>query len=163
VWNAPDLLAVAAGSNEVSVSLLAAQDEDHFTFTVPAGFQLSAINLLEYSSVSPSNISYLLMQEGTMLSAAPATFNQPGADPIAYTAFNANRVGDDLLPSMLPGSGIVSPLLAGDYAIWANETGPDSMFRLDLVLTSVPEPSASLLALGCLLAATQRRKRSSQP
>lgn len=143
------------GSNLLLASVVM-DDLDYLTFTVPAGAELVAINLLAYDSV-PGNRAFFAIQQGTIFTLDP---NIP--DPsvlLGYALFGETDLGGDLLPILGSGAGSIGFtgfLPAGDYTLWIQETSEDlASFTMDLV--TIPAPgTAALLAMG--MVAVRRRR-----
>lgn len=166
---APTSIGLDPGSNTITATSVSG-DREYFTVSVPAGFQLSALMVVSYTSVDP--VAFIGVQNGT-------TFTEPptGTDPanlLGYAHFGTGHVGTDILDDIGAGVGsqtFTPPLGAGNYTFWAQQTGTNaSTYTLDLQLTPVPVGAPALSAgatlllamgLGLLLAAMHRRKAAS--
>jgi len=132
-------------------------DQDHFTFNVPTGFELSSLSL---SSVNGTN-HFIGLTSGTASATAGSGF--------LFASLVGNpQQGDNFLSTLstggaFGGSGFTAPLGAGDYTIFFNETAAaqipvDYTFAINTTV-AVPEPSSTLL-LGLVgLAGITRRRR----
>lgn len=146
------------GSNEISGSLAGGSaDLDLFSFTIPAGFELSEINVTDFSG--GNNGSFLLLQPGSTLSSEP---NNSFPDPIGFSIFNATSVtsGANLLDAITVGPpfDFVPSLPSGEYAAWFNEIDFPSTYSVDFVVSAVPEPSSTFYFLIlCPLSLLRRR------
>jgi hypothetical protein len=158
----PSTLLAMPGVNGVAMSSTTG-DRDYFTFSVPAGHQLTSIFHVSY--VSNDNLSFIGLQIGS-------TFTEPpnGANPanlLGYYHFGVQSAGteiiDDLANSNLanpPAQGFTAPLGAGPYTFWVQQTGVAASYSLEFVLTPVPEaPTTALLGLGGLLTWVAARRR----
>jgi hypothetical protein len=163
---APTLLTMAAGGNAVRGTTGRAVaggpvDRDYFTFTVPAGHELSELTVLAGTSVLGDG-SFIGFMSGNTFTVPPTT--ETAAGLTGWTLFGENNIGDDLLGFMstpsFGSSGFAPPLPAGNYSFWIQETGVGvSTYALSLVVTAVPEPSTALFMLGGLALLAAGRKR----
>ena len=166
---APTVLPLTAGNNAVRGITGRAfaggpVDLDYFTVAVPAGYELSALNVLPDTLVLGDG-SFIGFMSGAVFTVPPTT--QTAAGLLGWTLFSESNIGDDLLGFMSTPSfgstGFSPPLPAGAYSFWLQETAVGvSTYGLSLVLTAVPEPSRALALSGGLLvlAAVVRRRRS---
>jgi hypothetical protein len=117
---APTPLTLMGGGNLISGTVGPGAEDDLFTFTIPAGFVLDSITLLDYSSAS--NSSFLGVDLGGTYDAASNTLAW------GYKNFGSGEVGTDLLPAIASSnSNFSGPLTAGTYTFWIDEgTGPES-------------------------------------
>ncbi len=121
--NNPQPLQFVVGENRVNGSTVS-PDLDYLTVNVPAGSELTAIELADFTSTDDQ--SFIAIQAGSV-------FTEPnnGADPsnlLGYVHFGADMVGDDILTAMSVGEGaqgFTPPLEAGDYSFWIQETGAE--------------------------------------
>jgi hypothetical protein len=151
---APTALSFASGANTVAGSI-GAGDADYFSFVVPAGMVLSAINMNPGTYVSGAQ-SFIAIQAG------PQVTYPVGGTPalLAFNHYDAAQLGSNilvgyLLPSSSPG------LTLGTYSVWLNETGGEAQYSFDFVLTlAVPEPAAGLLFAAGMAALTVQRRRA---
>lgn len=165
---APDALAFGAGTNTISGTFGidfsdpdSEQDIDYFTFTVDAGFQLTAISLLSYSG--DDGVAFIGIQNGSQFTEGP--LGADAANLLGYTLYGTGQqdagVGTNLLPLIGQGfgsQGFAGPLGPGDYSIWLNQTGALTTHALGFVIEPIPAPaSAALLGLGGAIAARRRR------
>ncbi len=112
-------------------------DVDYFTFNVPVNSELSELKLKNYEFEGTNNQSFIGIQAGT-------TFTEPasGTDVgnlLGGLVFGAGNLGTDILPAMgtLNGSqGFTTPLPAGDYTLWLNQTGPSACATFQFVFTT---------------------------
>lgn len=159
---APTALTVAAGHNLVIGTMGNAGngiDRDYFSFTIPAGYELSALWLLPATDVS-GGASFLALQSGPQV-----TTNPTGTGVEALYGFNhygADLVGQDILTTIVGPQ--KAPLPAGTWSVWMQETGGQVRYYLDFVITpAVPEPATGLslgvglLGLACRRSVLQRR------
>ncbi len=121
--NNPQPLQFVVGENRVNGSTVS-PDLDYLTVNVPAGSELTAIELADFTSTDDQ--SFIAIQAGSV-------FTEPnnGADPsnlLGYVHFGADMVGDDILAAISVGEGaqgFTPPLEAGDYSFWIQETGAE--------------------------------------
>jgi len=93
--NSPLSLQLADGSNVLNGTVVAG-DIDYVTVNVPAGSELSAINLVGYESAG-NDQSFIGIQQGTV-------FTEPPVDTVVgnllgFTLFGTALVGSDILPN----------------------------------------------------------------
>ena len=134
--NSPLSLQLADGSNVLNGTVVAS-DIDYVTVNVPAGSELSAINLVGYESAG-NDQSFIGIQQGTV-------FTEPPVDTVVgnllgFTLFGTALVGSDILPNIGSGDGaqgFSGALPAGDYTFWIQETGDaPATWSLDLVVSA---------------------------
>jgi hypothetical protein len=154
----PTNIALSAGSNTLVASIAAGGDLDYFHISLPAGGQLTKLNVINYNSSSFQ--SFLGMQAGSTFTAPPST-GDPSTQ-LGYIHINDFHEGTDILPAMgtaFGAQGFVPPLTGSDYTFWAQEAGGVAAdYSLEFVV-AVPEPgTVALLALGGLGLLSRRRK-----
>lgn len=159
---APTAIILGTGSNRLVGSLAGGEaDLDLFTLQVLAGSSITAINILGYTG--GGNGSFLGLQFGSELSQNPTPSDEFFA-PIGYAIITA---ADAAATRNVLGTITVGPpffgaatLPAGTYAGWLNETGAASTYDIEVVVTTVPEPSAlMLIAVAGAATAARRRRR----
>lgn len=163
---APTLVSLSAGSNTVWGTTGRAVsggpvDLDYFTITIPAGFLLSALNVLP-GTTALGDGSFIGLMAGNTFTIPPNTGNAVGM--LGWTLFSEVNVGDNLLIAMsapfVGSSGFTPPLPAGNYSFWVQETGVGvSTYGFALEVTAVPEPSTVLSMLGGLALLSVALKR----
>ena len=156
----PLALDLANGSNVVNGTVVGG-DIDYVTVNVPEGHVLSAIDLLSYESIENTQ-SFIGIQAGTI-------FTEPPVDTVVgnllgFTLFGVASEGSNILPAIGSGEGaqgFTTPLAAGDYTFWIQETGPNpANYSLDMVVS--PEQPAGGTPAGDLTV-TLTNTSSSQP
>ncbi len=109
------------------------RDVDFFTITVPEDFQLEQLFIENYNSADA--VAFIAIDTGVT---TDVDFNNPNAgDLLGGTTYGEASLGNDILPQMgnLGGAqGFTSPLIAGDYTIWLNQTGSISEVTINFVL-----------------------------
>ncbi|MEC5386749.1 FxDxF family PEP-CTERM protein [Uliginosibacterium sp. H3] len=144
----PTTLLVSSGSNRIVGSTGnsgSGVDRDYFSFTVPTGFVLDAIRLLDNTSVSGGS-SFIAIQAGPQL-----TVSTTGAgveNLLGFTHYGNDLIGTDLLPTMA--IKFAGALPSGVYSIWVQETGGPASYGLDLNISAVPEPAGCAMLLAGL-------------
>jgi len=161
---APTNVPMTVGNNLVSGTIGNAGqgvDRDYFTFTVPAGAVLSAIQLLPNTFVSGS-ASFIAMQAGPQLTVTPSGMGVENL--LGFALYGSDQIGTNILP-LFNAAGQLPP---GTYSVWLQETGGTVEYGLDFQLTStappdgdVPLPPWALGALGLLLLSARARKKRS--
>lgn len=134
-------------------------DRDYFSFTIPAGYELSALWLLPTTDVS-GGASFFAIQAGPRVTTSPT-----GAGVEALYGFNhygTDLVGQDILLTIVGPQ--KAPVPAGPWSVWIQETGGEVRYGFDFVITAtVPEPATALslglglLGLACRRSVLQRR------
>ena len=132
------------GDNEVSGQVGTPRNtSDFFRFSVPTGWQLTAIYLAEWTAEN-DNLGYLHLDNGpTTVIPSPQSIGE------SLGGAHVNRAlygpSDNLLSALAEapqgGAGFTAPLPAGDYVINVQQTGPEeSFYRLRFVLAAEPLP-----------------------
>lgn len=164
---APTALSLATGGNAVRGTTGRAfaggpVDLDYFTVVVPAGHELSELNVLA-DTLALGDGSFIALMTGSTFTVPPTTATAAGL--LGWTLFSDTNIGDDLLGFMstpsFGSSGFSPPLPAGSYSFWVQETAVGvSTYALSLVVTAVPEPATALAMLGglAMLAAALKRR-----
>lgn len=137
-------------------------DRDYFTFTVPAGFELSSLTVLA-GTVPLINVGFIALMNGSSFTVPPDTQSAEGL--LGFALYSENDIGMDILPAMaipaLGSSGFTPPLPAGSYSFWVQETGVGvATYGFGFAVTPVPEPATALTLLAglALLAAAVKRR-----
>lgn len=137
-------------------------DRDYFSISIPAGFELSSLTLLE-GTVPLVDVGFIAVMNGSSFTVPPTTESAAGL--LGFALYSENDIGNDILPAMsipaLGSSGFTPPLPAGDYSFWVQETGVGvAPYGFAFAVTAVPEPATalSLLAGLALLAAALKRR-----
>ena len=161
--NSPLSLQLADGSNVLNGTVVAG-DIDYVTVNVPAGSELSAINLVSYESGNDQ--SFIGVQQG-------AVFTEPPVDTVVgnllgFTLFGTATEGTNILPNIGSGDGaqgFSGPLPAGDYTFWIQETGDASAtysFDFAVSAASVVADDQSGRVVGAMYALTNQHDPSQQ-
>jgi hypothetical protein len=107
-------------------------DRDYFRITVPPGAALTAITLLDNTSVS-GGASYIGIQAGPQVT---VTTTGGGAENLVGSGHYGNdQIGSDLLPSIKLGP--PGPYAAGTYSVWVQDTGGPATYGFDFVVSPV--------------------------
>lgn len=133
---APDSSALAI-ENEfcVATALVTCEPvdtKDYVTFRVPDGRSLISLILESYES--PNAISFVAIQAGSQFTAVPnfSTATLPGSIAFSHFGRQGLLVDQSLLPSPLP---------AGDYSLWIQQTSPGkTQYRFSANLNPAPGP-----------------------
>jgi hypothetical protein len=168
--NSPLSVGYSVGSNVIMGSTVAG-DYDILSFTVGAGQQLAAINLVSYTSLDDR--AFLAVQSGsTWNNGLGAGINFDVTTLLGHAHFGpgagAAQPGTDALDNLGAGPGAIGfsgPLGAGTYTFLIQQTGPAVIsYGLDFQLTAVPEPGEYAAMAGAVLAgfAVWRRTRASK-
>lgn len=161
---APTFVSLAAGSNVV-IGTTGRQngivDRDYLTFTVPAGWQLSAITPLPGTSTVAGGLAFIGIEAGAQVT-TPVT--GPATTLLGWHHYSPGDVGNNILPLIGAGTGAIGfggALAAGTYSVWIQETGTGTVpYVMAFTLSAVPEPaSAWLLLTGAVALAACRRAR----
>ena len=164
----PTSVILGVGENLISGSVRGNPlDRDLFTLMVPEGMSLGAIHIINFSGALEA-LSFMGAQPGEVLSDSPERFIQAGQDPtisvgpINYVLFGAADAATDrdVMPQLIVGAPMngQTPLPAGKYAFWINETRALTSYTINFEV--IPEPSASaLLILGLVFGLGHRVRR----
>jgi hypothetical protein len=140
-------------------------DRDYFRFSLAEGWQLDTLNVLPGTRfVGDSDFGFIGVQAGQQV-----TVNPTGGSPaglLGWVHYSSNDVGTDILGLMGIGfgaAGFVTPLPAGDYSFWIQNTSTGSSpYVLEFNVSAVPEASALSLfsagVAGLLLLGRRRRQ-----
>jgi len=166
----PTTLTVSPGINELfgKTGKAPNADPDYFTFNVPGGYELVSIAVLhDHTSPALGGLEFLGLQAGNQFTA--------GSTPslmLGYLHFDedSGEILDDLsvprspMQGVAPTTGFSTPLGAGDYSFWVQDTGAaEAPYGLSFEIRSVPDAGPGLLSsagvTGAILAAARRRSR----
>jgi len=120
-------------------------DLDYWRITIPAGAQLSQLNLLDY--IGEDAVAFNAIQSGSSFT---EDANSPNvANILGYSHFGPGvptaLPGTDILDNMGTGPGSIGftpPLPAGTYSFWTQQTGNDECtYTFELVVTTAPPPA----------------------
>ena len=176
LYTSPSAIVLDLGSNLVSGmtgDAGAGVDRDYFTFTLSAGQQLTAINVL--AGTHSLGRSFFGIAAGSqMIAPEPAVPGPPSAvGLLGWTLFSASDIGTDILDDLgaasppdfpvflFPGAtGFSGPLGAGSYSLWIQDSDPGSAsYNLKFSVGSVPEPASwALLLVGFGIIGTALRR-----
>ena len=123
--NNPQPLQLVIGENRVNGTVVS-PDLDYLTINVPAGSELSALELTEY--VSEDDVSFIAIQAGSVFTELPE--GAEAANLLGFVLFGAELAGTDILDDMGTGEdaqGFTPPLEAGDYTFWIQETADSTV------------------------------------
>jgi hypothetical protein len=151
----PNNLAISDGTNTL-IGSTGFYDRDYFRFSLTPNQSITNIFVRDY--VSLDDISFIAVQEGTIITEDPDNANV--ANLLGWSFFGTPEIGVDILPLM--GSnwgsiGFTPPLTGSDYTFWLQQTGDATDYVLDFVV--VPEPS-TLIATGGLVGLFLKRRKA---
>lgn len=159
---APTLVSLAGGANVV-IGTTGRQngivDRDYLTFSVPAGWQLSAITPLPGTSTVSGGLAFIGIEAGAQVS-TPVT--GPATTLLGWHHYSPAEISVNILPLIGTGAGAIGfsgALAVGNYAVWIQETGTGTVpYAMEFTLTAVPEPASAWLMLGGVTALVLRRR-----
>ncbi len=140
-------------------------DRDIWTFNVPVGQFLTAINLVSYGAPSSGINSFMAIDDATTINIFDASNHLSNGlwteelDGLGNTFTPMLTIldnGSD--PPPFGGTGFDGPLGPGDYTFWVQETSAEIDYCIDFVLTPVPEPGSAMLMGVASLACLSRRR-----
>jgi hypothetical protein len=163
----PSAVTLAPGANVVRGStgrISGVVDRDYFSFTLPAGWQLDTLMVLPGTTfASESDAGFIAVQAG-----AQVTVNPTGGSPeglLGWLHYSQNDIDTDILGLMGIGfgaTGFASPLPAGTYSFWIQNTSSGvSAYHLDFGVSVVPEPPVLVLMAAGVAGLLLRRWPSS--
>ena len=137
-------------------------DKDYFTITIPEGFTLDSMEILP-GTLSVGDGSFIALMAGPQFTVPPDTQTANGM--MGWLLFGDGSIGFDVLQLMsfpiFGSSGYDTPLPAGQYSFWVQETGVGvATYAFAVQVTAVPEPATALTllaGLGLLAGALKRR------
>lgn len=132
------------------------RDTDVFSFRIPTGHQLTAINLT-YTTISGDSGggSYFGIQGGLDIGTGFATVGSNLSNALIMDS--GNLLASFAAGPEFDGTGLTAPLGAGDYTMFLSETHAVVGYKMDFAVSAVPEPGewAMLLAglglMGCIV------------
>ncbi|MDN5753358.1 MAG: FxDxF family PEP-CTERM protein [Nitrosospira sp.] len=143
-------------------SAAAGRDTDVFSFEIPAGQQLTAIDLT-YAVVSgdPVNGSYFGIQDGLAIGTSLETVGSNLSNALVME--NGDLLSEFDRGPEFGGTGLTAPLGPGNYTMFMSGLDAVVDYRMDFNVSAIPEPEtyAMLLAGLGLLGAMARRKKTS--
>ena len=131
---APTPFEVGPGVSTLTASTVAG-DLDYATFTVGPCDMLSQVTVESYTSDAGDAIAFISLASGTTF---PVPFEGANTDVsglLGFSHFGSADIGQDILPRVGEGDGTLgftTPLPAGDYTVWLNQTGTESEATLSL-------------------------------
>ena len=172
----PTTLTLAPGPNDVigqaggapGPDALAPFDQDFFTFTIPAGYELRSLTpvRLHLSTLQGDEFAFIGIQGGAQIThgVSPPSFGGDAKGLLGWLHVPASDQGADILPAMGAAgngaTGFTGPLGAGRYSVWVQDDHPLS-YDYSFDVAAVPEPSAwgmMLVGFGWLGLAARRRR-----
>jgi len=167
--NAPTALTFGAGDNIIEGSMGwngSTLDADIWTFTIAAGYEVSEIKLVTYSSTNPPtapNGHWMALAAGNTIDETQSVNHLSNGLWREELDIN-NNTYTDLLAILQAGPefgglGFTGNLQAGTYTFWVQDTSSFvDQYCIDFVVTPVPEPGSALL-LGAASFVCLRRRR----
>jgi len=161
----PTGVTVTLGSNQI-LGTTGGTDRDYFTFSVPAGLQLTALTVLP-GTVSGGAVSFIGLQAGTQVTLPTNAATAAGL--LGWWHYSPADINTNILPEMaIPAngsSGFSVPLGTGSYAVWVQDFNAGTFnygFDLTLAAAPVPEPGGYTTVIPAVAAlfVTLRRRRA---
>lgn len=159
---APTAITMDVGSNPVRGTtgrVNSIVDRDYFSFTLAEGQQLDTLTVVGGNFLGVSGLSFIAVQAGAQVTVNPTGGSAAGL--LGWVHFGENDIGTDILGLMGIGFGAIgfqSPLPAGTYSFWIQDTGTGvASYQLDFGVSAVPEPASALLMLAGAAALISRR------
>ena len=154
----PTSVSLQLGSNLVKGAtgrIAGVVDRDYFSFTLPAGWQLDTLTVLPGTGFAGSSpVGFMGVQAGPQVTVNPTGGSATGL--LGWLHYSENDVGTDILGLLGIGfgaSGFVTPLPAGTYSFWVQDTATGSApYNFDFSVSAVPEASSAGLLLAGLAA-----------
>jgi hypothetical protein len=139
-------------------------DQEYLRIDLPAGYQLSQLLLQRFEALTDDR-AFIGVQTGTTFSFDPENAFANIGTLLGWVHFgpgSGHNDGDDILPDMGMGGGAMGftpPLLGPSYTFWLQQTGEETTYQLDFIVTAIPEPASAALALAALAPLAARRRR----
>jgi hypothetical protein len=149
---APTPVVFVPGSNDVFGTTgkgATGADLDYFTFTIPHGYVLDALIVLN-SVLGDGASAFIGLQSGSKVTVVPGP--TATAEPLlGWDHFAPGDVGSDILPDMSTAAGaqhFTIPLGEGTYSVWIQDGHPaPSIYGLRFEVAVAPLPGTALLTL----------------
>jgi hypothetical protein len=141
----------------------AADRSDYIAVSLPAGHQLSQLLMMDYASADGK--AFIAVQDGSAFTFADVDAFANAANMRGYTHFGPappleHANGDDILPDMGQNSqGFTPPLTGTAYTFWIQQTGADTAYQLDFIVTAIPEPGTAAMLLPVMACVGLARRR----
>lgn len=163
-YAAPTVLLLSPGSNIIAATsgvFDTGEDIEYVNVKIPAGHQLSQLQLLMYEGRDLT--AFIGVQTGDAFTfPADEAFSHIN-DMIGWSHIGPGAgtgVGSDLLPPLGEnGSGFVPPLTGSSYTFWLQQTGQPIDWQMDFIVEPIPEPASCLLLATALVFAGSWRGR----
>lgn len=149
-------------------SSTAPSERDYFTFTVPNGYFLVSIVLVNAGFERPDGAGFFALQSGSsVVDPATVPFTDLAAPLLGYAHYGTAEIGTNLLPVMgatgpptIPAAIGFATIGGGTYSAWIQDTGVGTLpYELEFTIAA-PEPGTWATGLAGLAAlAFFRRKR----
>ncbi len=166
--NPTDLNVFGIGTSMISGTVVDARganpNVDVFTFDVLSGTQLTAIVLDEF--VSDDDVAFVgLNDSNTFPFDADQLSDNPDQSQFIGGLLFGENVGVNLLDDIGSsgiGTGFTGPLGPGEYTVYLQQLGPNTVdYRFDFQVSAIPEPATGVLVglpmLGLVIAGRRRR------
>ena len=164
--SSPTALTLFPGSNQILGTNGSQADSvrDYVTITIPTGFMLSSLTLLDTALGAKG---FLGVEAGNQLTLLPSTTTAAGL--LGWWHYTPSDINSDLLALMATpangSSGFAPPLSAGTYALWIQDSSTGLFhYGFDLEVQAAPEPStwlACLAGVGLLLGIRRKMRNAS--
>ncbi len=168
--DAPTLLGtLSSGSNLISGTMgsvggTGPMDADIWNFTIAAGYYLTGIDLVGYTSANVGNESFMAIAAGGTINLNDPSNHLSNAlfdkqvDGFGATYTNLLALLDG--GPVFGGQGFDGPLPAGNYTFWIQEGSDQIGYSIDFVTSPVPVPEpGGVLLLGVASLWLLRRRR----
>ena len=140
--NAPTPFAVGPGVSTLIASTVQG-DLDYATFTVGPCDILAQITVDDFTSEEGDSVAFAALQSGSVFTVPFEGGETDVSALLGFSHFGTVDIGQDILQQIGEGpgtEGFTSPLPAGDYTIWLNQTGAESEATLLFQVDRVMEP-----------------------
>ena len=140
--SAPTPFVVGPGVSTLTANTVMS-DLDYATCTVGPCDVLSQLTVENFTSEEGDAIAFAALQSGSVFTVPFTGGTTDVTELLGYNHFGVADIGQDILPGIGEGAGAIgftSPLPAGDYTIWLNQTGSESQATLNFQVDRVIEP-----------------------
>ena len=135
----PTRWTLGAGANVLRAST-ASDDNDYIAFTIGPCDTLDTITVTDFTSTGNDNTGFLALQQGSAFTITEEEATTRISEIFGYRHYGTQDLNQDVLAETGQAQGAIgftSPLPAGDYSLWLNQTGAETQFTLVFAVSRV--------------------------